>query len=69
MIITRWGARFGKTRYSTRFTRYDTSFWYKVIYKLRYKIYKLYRSYLQASSKFWIVGWNTKGTSGWCRGW
>ena len=46
--MIRWGARCGYTRYSTRFTRYDTSFWYTIIYKLRCKIYKLYRSYLQA---------------------
>ena len=27
------------------------------------------QEYLQAPSKFRIFGWNTKGTSGWRRGW
>ena len=56
------------TRYGTRFIRYDTSIWYKIIYKL-YKIDKLYRKYLQASLDFGIFGWNTKGKSGCFIGW
>ena len=48
---------------------------YKRGYKLWYKIYKqnhmvqAVQEYLQAPSKFWIFGWNTKGRSGWRRGW